>query len=1111
MKNLCNQAVFLFLLLLPALANATVTVTVTGTNVTCNGANNGTATAVASGGWAPYTYHWSTGATTATITGLAPGTYSVTVTDIDLGFATGQITITQPTGLGVTAYGSSQICGIIPDGTSTAVPYGGTPPYTYHWSNGGTTPQIIHLIAGIYTVTVTDANSCTAAAQDTIYFWNEGVWIMDSTVNVTCFGLGNGKSHVSGMSGTPPYMYTWSTGATTQDVAGLTPGNYTVTVKDANGCSNTHLVTVTQPPQLVLTTTTTPGNCGLAGSATVTASGGTPPYTIKWSTGSANSSITVGAGTYTVTITDAHGCATNGSATITVTPNTLLINTSIISKAGCAVGGSGKATVTGGTGPYSYSWSNGQTTATATNLPANTYTVTVVDITTGCTGTATVSIPNEPALSLTATVVTNATCAIGGSATATVSGGTPPYTYKWDNLQVTQTATNLAAGPHNVTITDALGCIATAAVAIAQTQGPTVTAQALSSATCTSGGSASATASAGTGPYTYLWSYNNLNTSTISNIPAGTYKVTVTDAGGCSASASVTITQTGLPGVVISSSTNSGCAINTGAATAGATGGTPPYKFKWNNPAGSTTPTVTNLGPGVYTVTITDAVGCTATTQVSIASSLPPNVVISASSNAKCDQPGSATVNASNGSGPYTYKWSDGELTATAVNFVNAGTYTVTVTDVLGCTATASVTIGFTGNGVKIGDFVWYDNDQDGFQAALETGVPGITVMLKKAGPDGLFGTADDIVVSTTTTNANGKYEFDCVTPGTYILMFTGIPAGYQWTGKNQVVNDCLDSDVNQGTGKTDAFTILAGQADDFCYDAGIHIKCDNVTNAGTICCDQVICEGQVPALLYPSLPPVGGSGNIQYQWLQLVGSTWTGIPGATNATYQPGALYQTSYFMRCAKREGCLYFVESNMIKITVKAPGSPNCDNFLNNWLVAPNHDNNTIQISWTTNPEAIQYMYSVEHSNDGLAWDVLSTVMGKGNANGANDYTAIDQAPNNGKNFYRIKRSASNIDDAYSDVKSTDLSMTVNESMSITPNPVTDYLHIHNGIKYDNDVVVTLLDTNGKSIDVVTIPSGTNEQLKLPMQNLPQGIYLVRVNFGNGKLKTLKITKY
>jgi len=1099
------------LFLLPALAQAQVTVTVTGTNVTCFGLNNGTATALGSGGWAPYTYLWSTGQTTATITGLAPGTYNVTVTDIDLGTGVGSITITQPPQLGVTLYGESQICGIAPDGKATAVPYGGTPPYTYLWNTGGTTAQITGLPAGTYTVTVTDANGCTVAGSTTVFFWDEGVWIMDNSVNVTCFGLNNGSIQASGMSGTPPYTFHWSNGANTPDITNLAPGTYTVTVTDANGCSNTHTVTITQPTILVAVTSTTPGVCGVNGSATVSVSGATPPYTVLWSNGSASTTITAPAGTYTVTVTDGNGCTKSASATINTSPNNLLVTTTVLSSAGCTIGGSASATASGGSGNYAFSWTGGQTGSTATNLPVGTYTVTVVDITSGCTGTASVNIPAAPTLTTTATVQTNATCAVGGSAIANPAGGTPPYTFKWDNNQTTAIATNLGAGPHTVTVTDSKGCTAVASVQIGQTQGPTVTATVNNNATCTTLGSANATATGGTSPYVYLWS-NGANTATVNGLSAGTYNVTVTDAGGCSAAASVTITQSGVPNVVISSSTGAGC-IMIGSATAGSTGGTPPYTFKWSN--GAMGATISNLGPGTYTVTVTDAAGCTGTSVVSIAAGLPPNVVISGSTNATCSQPGSATANASGAAPPFTYQWDSGETTATAVN-LPAGVHTVTVTDGLGCTATASVTIGSTNNGIKIGDYVWYDDDQDGFQHPLETnGVPNITVKLMKAGVDGVFGTIDDVTVSTTTTNANGKYLFDCVVPGTYILMFTGGPIGYQWTGKDKVNNDCLDSDV-KSNGKTDPFNIVAGQADNLCYDAGIHIFCDNVTNAGLICCDQVICEGETPALFYAVSPPTGGSGIIQYQWLQLIQigpapPTWMGIPGANSATYQAGPLFETSYFMRCARRENCITFLESNIVKVTVLPAGSPDCGSFIQNLSVNPNNELNVVQISWKTIPEATQYLYTVQHSVDEIDWDAISTVMGKQDPVAPNDYTAVDQTPANGKNFYRIKRSSANGVDAFSEVKSIDMSITSNDAISIFPNPATDALYIRNAMKYESDVTITIVATNGKVLNTVTIPQGTIQQLDIPMKDLPEGLYLVRIKFGSGDVKTLKITKF
>lgn len=1103
-------AALLILSLFSSSLRAQVVATCSGTNINCSGANTGTATAVGSGGWTPYTYHWSNGANTATITGLAAGTYFVTVTDVDLGYDVCSVTITQTPQLGVQVYGESQICGIVPDGKVTAVPFGGTQPYTYHWSNGASSAQITGLNEGTYTVTVTDAAGCTAVGSGTVYFWNEGIWLMDTSTNVTCFGLNNGTASVMGMSGTPPYTYHWSTGSNSSSISNLAPGSYTVTVSDANGCSNFTTVVVTQPPALTFTATSNNAACGLPGSVTIFPSGGTAPYMIMWSNGSTNFTFTGPAGTYSATITDAHACSLPITVNIGGNNTPLNVNVTVVSNAGCTVGGSATAAASGGSGNYAYSWDNGQNTATATNLTAGNHTVTVTDITTGCMGVGTTNVPSAPNLTASAVVVTNATCLVGGSATVTASGGTPPYTYKWDNNQVTATATNLGAGPHSVTVTDAAGCVATAFVIIGQTQGPTVTATVVTNATCTAGGSATATATGGAGGYVFHWS-NNQNTATATNLTAGTYTVTVTDAAGCSATAQVTITQAGAPTIIVSPGSLANCTSGGGSATAGATGGTGPYTFKWSN--GAMTATITNVSAGTYTVTVTDALGCTASGSVSVAASIPPNVVIVASSNARCDQPGSATASATGGANPYTYKWDNNEMTATAVN-LTAGTHTVTVTDAAGCTATATVTIGTTANGIKIGDLVWYDASQDGFQNSNEigNGVANVTVMLIRAGNDGNFGTSDDVVVGTTTTNSSGLYQFTCVTPGTYVLMFSGIPNGYVYSPKNNTANDCNDSDVNSN-GKTDPFTIIAGQPDNPCFDAGIHIPCINVTNAGFICCDQIICEGQTPAAITQVVAPSGGSGAIEFQWLQLVQvanlPVWQPIPGATGATYQPGALFETSRFMRCARRAGCNNYLESNIITIQVTPAGSPNCPDFTSDIhaLVQPN---NTVKIDWTTGAEGDTYMYSVQRSANRTTWDLVSTVMSNHNGSASNVYSIVDQTPLTGTSYYRIKRTNANGINVFSHSVEVNLTLSATNAVSVFPNPVTDKLTIKNAVEYDSDVVITISATQGDVIHTLTIPKGTLVLEDLPMANLPSGIYMVRIKLGSGEVKTLKIAK-
>ncbi|MBN8677158.1 MAG: T9SS type A sorting domain-containing protein [Chitinophagales bacterium] len=1110
--------VFAFLLASASVTfvQAQVQVTVTGTNITCHGDHNGTATANPSGGWFPYTYLWSNGATTQTITNLGPGNYCVTVTDIDLGTGTACINITEPTPLGVTVFGQSQICGNAPDGWAAVTPNGGTPPYSYLWSNGGITPQINNLAAGTYTVTVTDINGCTASGSFEVGFWNEGIWLMDTIYQeITCFGANNGWVHVSTMSGIGPYTYIWSNGGSTSDITNLGPGTYTVTVTDvATGCSNVASATLEEPAVLVCSPSSIPANCGLNGTATISVTGGTAPYSILWFNGQSTPSIAVPAGTYTVTVTDANGCTCSSSVVVGTNSIALTVDVIPTLPAGCLVGGSATAVATGGTSNYAYTWDNGHTTAIATNLSAGTHKVTVVDITTGCQGLGSGTIlPATPIVPV-ATPTSPATCLTGGSATVAASGGVPPYTFKWDNNQTTPTATNLLAGQHSVTVTDASGCTAVATVTIDQSQGPSVSVVINNQATCVSGGTATAVATGGTTPYIYLWSASagGQTTSVATNLPPGTHSVTVTDANNCSAVGMATITVPNAPVAVISSSTPSACGNNTGSATVSVSGGTPNYTYKWSNPGMTTTATISNLGAGTYTVTVTDAAGCTATTSVTIGSSQAPNVVIVASSNANCSTPGSATASVSGGTPAYMYNWSNGETTATAVN-LPAGSYTVTVKDANNCTATATVTIGSTSNGIKIGDWVWYDDDQNGFQhPTLETGVPNIQVKLVKAGPDGAFGTPDDVVVETTTTNNAGFYFFNCVVPGTYVLEFSNKPLGYQWTKKDWVNNDCKDSDV-KSNGKTDPFTIVAGQPDDLCFDAGIHTICENITNAGVICCSQTICEGETPAPITETVPPVGGSGQIQYVWMQFIQigqapPEWVAIQGATGSSYAPGPLFETAKFMRCARREGCP-FLESNIVTITVLPAGSPGCDGFNMNFNLQQTGQTGVL-VNWTTLPEATEYSYTVQHSTDMQSWTNVTTLMGKQDAVNPNEYSFMHETPAIGRNFYRIRRLSSMGQQAFSEIRAIEVQFSPSNGVLIAPNPVVKSLRIMNAISYDEDVVIQITATNGAVLHTITIPAGKMHLEDLPVQDLPSGIYMAKIRFGNGEVKTLKIVK-
>lgn len=262
---------------------------------------------------------------------------------------------------------------------------GGTAPYTYLWSNGAVTKDITNLAAGTYTVTVTDAQGCTMTTSATI---TEPTIVSLNAVptNSTC-GFANGSINLTVSGGVTPYTYLWSNGITTEDLSGMLAGTSTVTVADANGYTKDTNATVldTNGPTLSTTQVNVLCNGAATGSIDLTVNGGTAPYTYLWSNGATTQDVSgLLAGAYTVTVTDANGCTKSTSATITEPPALVLSTTQV--NVTCFEGSNGSIdlTVSGGVAPYTYLWSNGNTTQDISNLVVGTYTVTVTDAN-GCT------------------------------------------------------------------------------------------------------------------------------------------------------------------------------------------------------------------------------------------------------------------------------------------------------------------------------------------------------------------------------------------------------------------------------------------------------------------------------------------------------------------------------------------------------------------------------------------------------------------------------------------------------------------------------------------------------------------------------------------------------
>jgi predicted esterase len=690
-------------------APSPVSVNITSTtHVSCASANNGSATAAASGGAGPYTYSWNTSPvqTSTTASNLAAGNYTVTAKDANGNTATASVTINQPAPLSfsvvpgtIAAYGGS---------TSVALSAtGGTAPYTY-------TGPTSNVVAGTYTYKVTDAKGCGDTKTITI---SQPAAVsgpsanISSKTDVTCNGATNGSATVSASGGTAPYTYSWNsspvqTGATASNLAA---GNYSVTVKDANGNSTTASATIAQPAALVISVA--PGAITeYQGKTLVTlsAQGGTAPYTFS---GGPTASVT--AGTYTYKVTDAKGCTDSKTVTITepaapaapVAPTTPLSVSATGTDLTCngANNGSAAAVASGGDGSFSYSWNTSpvQTTATASNLAAGTYTVTVKDGK-GTTATKTVTIAQPAPLVI--SVAPGAITEYQGKTLVTLSaqGGTAPYTFSGGPTA------SVTAGTYTYKVTDAKGCTDSKTVTITEPAAPAApvapTTPLSVSATGTdltcngaNNGSAAAVASGGDGSFSYSWNTSPVQTTaTASNLAAGTYTVTVKDGKGTTATKTVTIAQ---PAPLVISVTPGTITENNGKTlvTLSAQGGTAPYTYS----GGPTTA----VKAGTYTYTVTDAKGCTDSKTVTItdaasatapvAPTTPLSVSVT-STDIACNGAGdgSATAVVSGGVGSFSYSWNTNPVQtgATASNLA-AGNYTVTVKDGNGTTATKTVTI----------------------------------------------------------------------------------------------------------------------------------------------------------------------------------------------------------------------------------------------------------------------------------------------------------------------------------------------------------------------------------------------------------------------------------
>lgn len=671
-------------------------------NILCYGELKGAIDLSVRGGVEPYEFSWSNGATTEDISGVPAGSYTVTVIDAQGCLQTISANIVQPAPLQAQIADEKHLaCFGDSNGGIFINVKGGVTPYTFNWSNNATTQNVENLVAGVYSVTIVDANGCSQQLSTEITEPEKLVSSLTDSKDVSCFNGVDGEVNITVNGGTTPYKYNWSNDSKFQDLIGVVAGNYNVGIIDAKGCRDSIFdVAIKQPTFLdvkLVSVTDILSYGKNTGAIDLTVSGGVAPYAFSWSNGAKTQVLKeVPGGNYSVKVVDANGCEQIVNAVINQPPPMVvkLISIDDILCYGDSLGNI-KISVDGGAPPYSFKWSNGETTNDILNVPAGNYSVTVTD-TNGNIGVLSTKIAQPTQITPLFDVIENLKCFNdqSGSISLSVTGGVAPYQYAWSTGQTDQDLNGLAAGSYTLTITDANTCVRVIETAVSQPDQFMATIAEINDINCngTFEGGVVLDVQGGVRPYNYLWS-NGEKSKDIDGVLAGEYSVKLVDANGCTNELKATINEPEqLITKLVSVSDNKCYGEETGAVQVEVLGGVQPYMFVWNN--GDTTQNIANLAAGDYYVSVTDAKGCVGIVEAYVSEPSLLTAQVSEIGHVSCfgEQSGKILVDVAGGTIPYTYQWSN-DATTKNIEGVNSGQYSFSVKDSQGCTSSLEVEI----------------------------------------------------------------------------------------------------------------------------------------------------------------------------------------------------------------------------------------------------------------------------------------------------------------------------------------------------------------------------------------------------------------------------------
>ncbi len=638
-----------------------------------------------------YSFSWSNGASTQDISNLLSDTFTVTVTDA--GGCTSSASFTVTSNLvfpGTNTNITASTCNL----SNGAIDLSITPPgtYTFLWSNGTTTEDLSNILSGTYSVTVTSsANGCSATTTVTVPNINQTLTITGNTTPLTSCTSPNGAIDIS-LSPTGTYTYVWSNGASTEDIANLTAGSYTVTVSAGGSCTANATFSVannTNPP--IPTATSTAATCGQSNGAIDL--NVTPPgtYTYLWSNGSSTEDLSaIPGGSYTVTVTSTDGCSNTTNIILEDNQITLMISGTTLSNTSCTSPNGAINVSINPPASYSFLWSNGAMTEDLNSIPSGSYTITA---TLGLTCMASESFivnDNLTVTLLSGNTTPNTSCSQPNGAIDLIIGTPGIFMYLWSNGQTTEDLQQLTGGTYSVTVTADDGCTNTATFDIINTNSNfSFIGDITPNTSCTLPNGAIDLTVSPPGTYSFLWS-SGASAEDLQNLSQGIYGVTVSDINNCSTVASFSVGDSLLIPVTTALLSPATCNGSNGAIDLNVTpaiGNT----YLWSN--GSTNEDLSNLSPGNYSVTVTGANGCVSSDTFLI-SNQNSNFTLSAipTANNSCLNPNGSIDLSVTPSATYSFVWSNAAVTEDLQN-LPAGNYAVTVTDILNCSSSDTFTV----------------------------------------------------------------------------------------------------------------------------------------------------------------------------------------------------------------------------------------------------------------------------------------------------------------------------------------------------------------------------------------------------------------------------------